>query len=421
MAFARGSDGDDDRVEHDDGAPMRQPGHELADARERRGIDRAQMAARLHLPERQLEALEGDDYQQLPPPAFVRGYLRAYAREAGLDGDDIVAAYDALGAAAEDPDIRPVERSSRAASARARTASLIVLIGVVAAAFGGWLWQSRQGAGDPGAIVSSEDPSGSVTTDADDPPADETAPESGQASTSAASEGDGGAGTDAADGASGGGGAGDSADAAQASTAAAHDAATGDTAAATNDATPTASVADSAEESAPEVARAGASTGDSGDADDTTTAATNQSPAASGEIAADDGGDNAAPAGDAEGGEASGDTAGAEPAYDPPSATGSPEQATAPAAGEGPDTLELEVAGRSWIEVYDGRGRQLVYTLYTGDAPLRLRGWAPFDVFLGNSPDVRIRYEGEAVTKSAFTRSDETARFLVDADGARRR
>ncbi len=79
------------------------------------------------------------------------------------------------------------------------------------------------------------------------------------------------------------------------------------------------------------------------------------------------------------------------------------------------------MAGRSWIEVYDGRGRQLVYTLYTGDAPLRLRGWAPFDVFLGNSPDVRIRYEGEAVTKSAFTRSDETARFLVDADGARRR
>ncbi|MDZ7749818.1 MAG: DUF4115 domain-containing protein [Halofilum sp. (in: g-proteobacteria)] len=83
--------------------------------------------------------------------------------------------------------------------------------------------------------------------------------------------------------------------------------------------------------------------------------------------------------------------------------------------------VELRLDGRSWIEVTDARGRELVYTLYTGSEPLQLRGWAPFDVFLGNSPAVEVRFGGEAVEKSAFTRSDNTARFLVDGRGARRR
>jgi len=117
-------------------------------------------------------------------------------------------------------------------------------------------------------------------------------------------------------------------------------------------------------------------------------------------------------------------TAGTEQAaaeYEPPDITASAEAATAPAAAEGPDTLVLSMDGRSWIEVEDARGRQLVYTLYSGSAPLRLKGWAPFNVFLGNSPAVGIEFNGESVEKSAFTRSDHTAAFLVDAGGARRR
>lgn len=411
MASAHGAG---DRGEPEVGVSTRDPGHELAQGREHRGIDLADMAGRLNLPERQLDALERGDYQQLPPPAFVRGYLRAYAREVGLDGDAIVAAYDALGVAADDPEIRPLEKSSRAAGSRATIASLVVLIGVVAAAFGGWLWQTQQGVGDSGAVLSSDDGGGT----GGDVAAEETTSPGDDTSGSQASDGAEGGGADSAtDDATNG--AEETTDGAGEETAVATDAAVeGD------DAPDTADVAAEAGDFSTAPAPAQGTSGDSAGAD-AARASETQSPAASADTDADDTPGDAAVASANEGSQDASataeDTDEAEQAYEPPNATSSADRASAPAAGEGPKILELEVAGRSWIEVYDDRGRQLVYTLYSGETPLRLRGWAPFEVFLGNSPAVRVRYEGDAVTKSAFTRSDETARFLVDADGARRR
>jgi cytoskeleton protein RodZ len=88
------------------------------------------------------------------------------------------------------------------------------------------------------------------------------------------------------------------------------------------------------------------------------------------------------------------------------------------AAATGPDRLALRVDGESWIEVYDDRGRLLVYALYAGDEPLQLRGWAPFDVFLGNAPVVAVEFEGQALQTDRFTRTDSTARFMVVERGA---
>lgn len=60
-------------------------GHTLAAARQRMGLSQAEMAARLRLHLRQVIALEEADLAALPELAFIRGYLRNYARMVGLD------------------------------------------------------------------------------------------------------------------------------------------------------------------------------------------------------------------------------------------------------------------------------------------------------------------------------------------------
>ena len=42
-----------------------------------------------------VRAIESDAFDQLPGGLFTRGFLRAYAREVGLDPDEIVARYRA--------------------------------------------------------------------------------------------------------------------------------------------------------------------------------------------------------------------------------------------------------------------------------------------------------------------------------------
>ncbi|WP_341648617.1 helix-turn-helix transcriptional regulator [Thauera humireducens] len=67
---------------HDD---VRSPGAALRAAREARGESVAEVAFALKLNPRQIAALEADDFAALPGTAFVRGFLRNYARYVGLD------------------------------------------------------------------------------------------------------------------------------------------------------------------------------------------------------------------------------------------------------------------------------------------------------------------------------------------------
>jgi len=74
------------------------PGKRLRAAREAAGLSREQAGAQLRLAPDVIEALERDDYGRLPPPIFVRGYVRSYASELGLPADELVDAYtDAVG------------------------------------------------------------------------------------------------------------------------------------------------------------------------------------------------------------------------------------------------------------------------------------------------------------------------------------
>lgn len=60
-------------------------GSMLAAARQRQGLSQEDVAQKLKLKLRQIEALEQGHYEQLPGELFVRGFVRGYARLVGAD------------------------------------------------------------------------------------------------------------------------------------------------------------------------------------------------------------------------------------------------------------------------------------------------------------------------------------------------
>ncbi len=77
---------------------------ELAGAREQRGWSQADVAQRLKLRVRQLDALERGDWEALPGRAFIRGTLRAYARLLEVDIDPLL---KVVGGFAQAEELRP--------------------------------------------------------------------------------------------------------------------------------------------------------------------------------------------------------------------------------------------------------------------------------------------------------------------------
>lgn len=71
----------------------------LRAAREARGLGIADVAYALKLNPRQVEALEGDHFEQLPGRAFARGFLKNYARYLELDPTPLLDAVDQSAAA----------------------------------------------------------------------------------------------------------------------------------------------------------------------------------------------------------------------------------------------------------------------------------------------------------------------------------
>ncbi|HXU93914.1 MAG TPA: helix-turn-helix transcriptional regulator, partial [Gallionella sp.] len=81
----------------------------MREARERLGLSVADVAHQIKLAPRQIEALEADDYRHLPEMAFVRGFVRGYAKILHLDAESLLAAMPQAEAAAVQPISLPVE------------------------------------------------------------------------------------------------------------------------------------------------------------------------------------------------------------------------------------------------------------------------------------------------------------------------
>src|SRR5262245_10951359 len=79
-------------------------GAELAEARRRKGLSLDELSDRTKISVLMLLAIERDDLKALPGGLFVRGFLRAYAREVGRDPEEIVRRYRAAYEESAPPD-----------------------------------------------------------------------------------------------------------------------------------------------------------------------------------------------------------------------------------------------------------------------------------------------------------------------------
>lgn len=82
-----------DEVQHRE---LEKPGVQLVRAREQKGYSQEYVAGRLHLRVRIIELLEADDYEHMPEPVFIKGYLRAYAKLLGIPSDPLLALYNSM-------------------------------------------------------------------------------------------------------------------------------------------------------------------------------------------------------------------------------------------------------------------------------------------------------------------------------------
>ena len=84
------------------------PGARLARAREMQGLSVADVARQLKLSVAQVEALEAGQFDRLPGPVFVRGFIRNYARLVKLDPEELLqAAGESLPQQARRPETPP--------------------------------------------------------------------------------------------------------------------------------------------------------------------------------------------------------------------------------------------------------------------------------------------------------------------------
>jgi len=86
------------------------PGAQLRRAREARGESVHEVAFALKLSPRQVDALERDDFDALPGMAFLRGFMRNYARYVGLDATPLLDAVQRM-AGQGSPDLSPIRNA----------------------------------------------------------------------------------------------------------------------------------------------------------------------------------------------------------------------------------------------------------------------------------------------------------------------
>ncbi|MCP3867154.1 MAG: helix-turn-helix domain-containing protein [Gammaproteobacteria bacterium] len=69
------------------------PGKKLKALRVAKNLDLGRVASLLHLSEEKLRSLEAEDYQALPGPVFIQGYIRNYARLLGVSPEPLLSAF----------------------------------------------------------------------------------------------------------------------------------------------------------------------------------------------------------------------------------------------------------------------------------------------------------------------------------------
>lgn len=132
-------------VEEGTVSSLQQIGQRLRQAREARGLNVQDIAARLHLSASVVATIENGAFEQLPAATYARGYMRAYANLVGLNPDSLLAAYDQY--ATQPPELNPFASTPqpqiKSTDLPVRMVTYAV-IAIVVGLLGALLWQSHE-------------------------------------------------------------------------------------------------------------------------------------------------------------------------------------------------------------------------------------------------------------------------------------
>lgn len=115
----------------------------LKDARESSGLDLGEVAAQLRIRRVYLQAIEDGRFNELPGPVYAVGFVRAFAEQLGLDGEEMVKRFKAETSGLEKaPELlfpSPLPESRFPGGA-----VLVVSFALAAAVYGGWYYLSSR-------------------------------------------------------------------------------------------------------------------------------------------------------------------------------------------------------------------------------------------------------------------------------------
>ncbi|MCK5639266.1 MAG: helix-turn-helix domain-containing protein, partial [Gammaproteobacteria bacterium] len=146
------------------------PGRRLHEARVGKGLSVEEVATQLCLKVELINALEQDDYDKLPPPTFVGGYLRNYARLLGLPENDIIESYTRC-VGEQSPSLiaaTSLKTEAKASDLPIRIVTYLLVIGLGVMLFVWWMAQREEMRALLPEVVTSIEPGMNVVAE-DDP------------------------------------------------------------------------------------------------------------------------------------------------------------------------------------------------------------------------------------------------------------
>jgi hypothetical protein len=140
-------------------------GNSLREARLRQQLEFPELEQQTKIRAKYLKALEDEEFDVLPAPTYVKGFLRNYADALGLEGQLYIDEYNSrFVTGEEDTPLRPrdYQRRPPALGPRFETRAVLLVVGAIAVVFalviGAWKWGSSgnpqvQGINSKGPVV----------------------------------------------------------------------------------------------------------------------------------------------------------------------------------------------------------------------------------------------------------------------------
>ena len=333
---------------------------QLVAARQASGLGASDVAARMGMATRQIEALERGDWDSLPGQSFVRAALRSYGKAVGIAVDPLLAT---IGGQVHAPELKdsaslasPIPRSGGLGFSSGGGGSRIawIVLGVVVVVAMSLYFGRAFDGGDPEPVAAG---SGAAQQGASPQVAGAAATAPGSSPAAGASAG--------------------------AAATAGGAAAAGGASSAISALAPLAPLAPVG--GTPTGAATAGATGSSG-----------QPPA---------GAAAAASAPPASGADAS--------ATAPSAATAAAKPPPAEAAAPGSQSLRLKFARESWVDIREAGGKQLLYGIQAAGSERELAGSKPFTLIIGNADHVTLERDGQQIDLAARARQG-VARLTLD-------